>query len=419
MGSAGGEAVPGRRRDARRVAVGRRTKAGARDQGDRPPLVGPVVRGARLPGPQPVPYRWYASDEPEGERLLAAAGVEPSDAAGGRSRRTGQSWSRPRRPSSPTRSGCRRYPRRTSTTWSSSAAARPGWARPSTRASEGLRTVLVERRRPAARPARASRIENYLGFPDGVSGAPADRPGPPAGGQVRRRDAHHPRRRRAERRAASARGVRSTTATHGRARTASIIATGVSYRRARRARRRRAGRPRRVLRLGVDRGGGLRRTRTSTSSAAPTRPGRRPCSSPASRESVTSGARRRRSSGPCRATSSSRSRRSSNIKVRTCTEVVGGDGDDHLEALTLRDVHTGETEKVDAGHLFVFIGAAPRTDWLDGVRRPRRARVRAHRPGPGRRRAAPARLAAGAGPVPPGDERARRVRRPATCAPTR
>ena len=31
--------------------------------------------------------------------------------------------------------------------------------------------------------------------------------------------------------------------------------------------------------------------------------------------------------------------------------------------------------------MFVFIGAAPRTDWLDGVRRARRARVRAA-PGP-------------------------------------
>jgi thioredoxin reductase (NADPH) len=56
-----------------------------------------------------------------------------------------------------------------------------------------------------------------------------------------------------------------------------------------------------------------------------------------------------------------------NIKVRVCTEVVGAQGDGHLETLTLRDNSTGETETVRAAALFVFIGAAPLTDWLDGV----------------------------------------------------
>jgi thioredoxin reductase (NADPH) len=56
-----------------------------------------------------------------------------------------------------------------------------------------------------------------------------------------------------------------------------------------------------------------------------------------------------------------------NITVRTCTEVIGADGDGHLEQLTLRNTANGSTETVDAGLLFVFIGAAPLTDWLDGV----------------------------------------------------
>ena len=55
------------------------------------------------------------------------------------------------------------------------------------------------------------------------------------------------------------------------------------------------------------------------------------------------------------------------IRVRTCTEVVGAHGTDHLEQLTLRDSETGDTETVNAQYLFVFIGAAPLTDWLDGV----------------------------------------------------
>jgi thioredoxin reductase (NADPH) len=62
-----------------------------------------------------------------------------------------------------------------------------------------------------------------------------------------------------------------------------------------------------------------------------------------------------------------------NITVRTCTEVVEACGEDHLEALTLRDASSGSTETVPAQLLFMFIGAAPLTDWLDGavVRDPR------------------------------------------------
>ena len=55
------------------------------------------------------------------------------------------------------------------------------------------------------------------------------------------------------------------------------------------------------------------------------------------------------------------------IKVRTCTEVAEAHGTDHLEQLTLRDSRTGATQTVPAQYLFVFIGAAPLTDWLDGV----------------------------------------------------
>ena len=38
-------------------------------------------------------------------------------------------------------------------------------------ASEGLRTLLVERQATGGQAGQSSRIENYLGFPDGVSGA--------------------------------------------------------------------------------------------------------------------------------------------------------------------------------------------------------------------------------------------------------
>ena len=52
------------------------------------------------------------------------------------------------------------------------------------------------------------------------------------------------------------------------------------------------------------------------------------------------------------------------IEVHTCTEVVEGKGAEHLERLTLRNTATGESREVDGEWLFVFIGAAPRTEWL-------------------------------------------------------
>lgn len=56
-----------------------------------------------------------------------------------------------------------------------------------------------------------------------------------------------------------------------------------------------------------------------------------------------------------------------NIKVMTCTHVVGVHGDDHLEAITYENTATGERATVPTQSLFIFIGALPHTDWLDGI----------------------------------------------------
>jgi thioredoxin reductase (NADPH) len=48
------------------------------------------------------------------------------------------------------------------------------------------------------------------------------------------------------------------------------------------------------------------------------------------------------------------------------TEVTHAHGSNRLEKLTLRDRDTGVEETVPASWLFVFIGASPRTGWLDG-----------------------------------------------------
>lgn len=56
-----------------------------------------------------------------------------------------------------------------------------------------------------------------------------------------------------------------------------------------------------------------------------------------------------------------------NVSVRTGTVLHAAHGSEHLEQLTLRDVASGHTELVDAHWLFVFIGAAPLTGWLEGT----------------------------------------------------
>jgi thioredoxin reductase (NADPH) len=56
-----------------------------------------------------------------------------------------------------------------------------------------------------------------------------------------------------------------------------------------------------------------------------------------------------------------------NIEVRTCTAVAAAHGEEKLDALTLRDINTKQEEIVPATSLFIFIGAQPCTEWLRGV----------------------------------------------------
>jgi thioredoxin reductase (NADPH) len=54
------------------------------------------------------------------------------------------------------------------------------------------------------------------------------------------------------------------------------------------------------------------------------------------------------------------------IDLRTCTEMVTVEGADHLERVRWRDNRTGKTETHDIRHIFVMTGAIPNTQWLDG-----------------------------------------------------
>lgn len=53
-----------------------------------------------------------------------------------------------------------------------------------------------------------------------------------------------------------------------------------------------------------------------------------------------------------------------NIRVRFGVEVVAGTGTDHLESVSVRDRATGRIETLPAAGLFVMIGGEPRTEWL-------------------------------------------------------
>ena len=57
---------------------------------------------------------------------------------------------------------------------------------------------------------------------------------------------------------------------------------------------------------------------------------------------------------------------SPNIVLRTHTEIVALEGGDHLESVRWQNSETGQTEEHKIRHVFVMTGAAPNTNWLDG-----------------------------------------------------
>jgi thioredoxin reductase (NADPH) len=56
-----------------------------------------------------------------------------------------------------------------------------------------------------------------------------------------------------------------------------------------------------------------------------------------------------------------------NIDVRLRSAVASVNGEHSLESVTIERLDTGDRETCPSGGVFVFIGAEPRTDWLDGV----------------------------------------------------
>ena len=275
-------------------------------------------------------------------------------------------------------------------------------------ASEGLSTVVVEREAPGGQAGQSAAIENYLGFPKGLTGADlTHRASPRSRGSAPRwcwpatSSGSRPAGRCAP---CVLDGGRRDRGARGDRRDRRLVPAA----RGRRARR--ADRPRRLLRRERQRGAASARATTSTSSGAANSAGQAALNLARYAKRVVLVVRGRLARATrCRSTwsSGSRPRRTSRCGCRT--EVVAGRGDGHLEALTLADRDTGAREEVPASWLFVFIGASPRTDWLgaDVVRDDQGFVVTGQDLlARGGRRG----VAAGAGAVRAGDQRAGRVR---------
>ncbi|HEX4700175.1 MAG TPA: FAD-dependent oxidoreductase [Actinomycetes bacterium] len=310
-----------------------------------------------------VPYRWLSVDEPEGKRLLEAAEVGPErlplvvtpD---------GETLVAPTTTEVALAVGLSTTPQTDFYDLIVIGGGPAGLGASVYGSSEGLRTLLVEREATGGQAGQSSRIENYLGFPDGVSGA-----------QLTDRA-----RRQATKFGAEILTARDVTGLrpNGPARVVSfgdgtevaahavIVATGVSYRD--------LGAPG----CGSLTGRGIYYGSASTEAAD--------CvdadvyivggANSAGQAAVFFSHVAKSVTIVVRADSLERGMSTylieqlngiDNVSVRVQTVIEEAHGEKHLEALTLRDTVTGRCERVDTSHAFVFIGAQPRTDWLDDV----------------------------------------------------
>ncbi len=230
--------------------------------------------------------------------------------------------------------------------------------------SEGLSTLLIEAEAPGGQAGQSSRIENYLGFPGGVSGR-----------ELARRAATQARRFGTEiltpQRVTGVRidgPFRQVTLGDGREISchALLIATGVSYRR--------------LEQPGVDAltGAGIYYGAAATEARESTDQGVYVLGggNSAGQAAIHLARFARHVCILVRADTIANSMSqylvdqiatTPNIEVRTRTEIVEAVGGTHLERLVLRNLTTASIETVAAGALFIFIGAVPHTDWLEGA----------------------------------------------------
>src|SRR5215831_2710737 len=234
-------------------------------------------------------------------------------------------------------------------------------------ASEGLRTVLLEREAFGGQAGTSSRIRNYLGFPHGVSGAElAQR----AYQQAWLFGAHfvygNPAVSLAKDRDLLVAGLRGGSEVRARA---IIIASGMSYRR--------LGVPGLEALVGAGVFYGASTIEAQAVAGKPVFVVGGGNSAGQAALHLSKHARQVTILVRSRSLATSMSEylireigNAPNVSVRYRCEVADGGGNGHLEQLLLRDRDSGETEPVPAGGLFVLIGAQPFTSWLpDAVAR--------------------------------------------------
>ena len=226
-------------------------------------------------------------------------------------------------------------------------------------ASEGLRTIVVEREAPGGQAGTSSRIENYLGFPSGVSG---DELAMRALQQARRLGAEILVTRSITRIEAATHQVHLDGGDVIRARTI-ILACGVTWRQ--------------LSIDGFDRLAGKGVSYGAARSEAPSAHGLDihivGAGNSAGQAALFFSNHARSVTILCRGDRLERSMSHylidqiasrPNIRVMQRTEVEAVHGDVSLEAIDVRDSTTGETTRLGSGGLFLFIGADPQTGWL-------------------------------------------------------
>jgi len=231
-------------------------------------------------------------------------------------------------------------------------------------ASEGLRTVMIEREAPGGQAGMSSRIENYLGFPSGLSGADLARR---AVTQARRFGVEilAPQEVTKLRVEAGSKFVTLLDGTEIGAK-ALLIATGVSYRKLD------VPGMERVQGAGVYYGAAMTEAMSCRGEDVYILGG----ANSAGQAAMFFSQHARRVIMLVRGASLEAGmsqylvdqiRQTESIHVELNSQIVEVFGDERLEAISIFCATSGETQRVPANSLFIFIGATPGTEWLAGV----------------------------------------------------
>ncbi|MGH9431640.1 MAG: FAD-dependent oxidoreductase, partial [Terriglobia bacterium] len=231
-------------------------------------------------------------------------------------------------------------------------------------ASEGLRTVMLEMEAPGGQAGMSSRIENYLGFPSGLSGGDLARR---AVAQAKRFGVEllAPQQAVAVRVEGSSRMVKLADGTELGCK-ALLIATGVSYRRLN------VPGAERLQGCGVYYGSAMTEAISSKDEDVYIIGGANSAGQAAMYFSkyarqVVMLVRGASLSATMSQYLIDQIKQTPNIQVETRAWVVEVHGDERLEAISIHCGDSDQTERVPANALFVFIGAEPKTNWLAGV----------------------------------------------------